>query len=93
MRIVNPSFGLAPAGAEQIEVRPVDWRRDPIALFTNSKPNAQELLEGVRTRLGGVRPLDGIEFVHKDSASQPAPAAVIERISQNYRVALLALAD
>ena len=93
MRIVNPAFGTAPAGSEQITVRPVDWNRDAIALFSNSKPNAQALLEGIREKLGAIRTVDHIDHVYKDSASQPAPAAMIDQVSRNYRVALLALAD
>src|SRR3546814_9853526 len=93
MRIVNPAFGVAPAGSEQISVRPVNWREDPIALFSNSKPNARELLEGIREKLGAIRTVDDIDHVYKDSASQPAPAGMIDKVSQHYRVALLALAD
>lgn len=93
MRIVNPSFGLTPAGAEQVTTRPVDWLTDPIVMFTNSKPNARELLAGVRDRLGAFRPIDNIEFDGKNSASQGAPAALIEQVAQKYRIAVLALAD
>ena len=93
MRIVNPAFGLAEAEAEKITAGPVDWRRDPIVLFSNSKPNARELLAGIREKLGDVRAVDDIDFVYKDSASQPAPAGIIDKVSQSYRVALLALAD
>ena len=93
MRIVNPSFGLTPAGAEQVTTRPVDWLADPIVMFTNSKPNARELLEGIRQQLAAIRPIDNIEFMGKNSASQPAPGGMIEQVSQKYRVALLALAD
>jgi len=93
MRIVNPAFGLAQAGSEQVSTRPVDWRQDAIVLFSNSKPNARELLSGIREKLGDIRNVDDIDFVYKDSASQPAPAGIIDKVSQNYRVALLALAD
>jgi hypothetical protein len=93
MQIVNPSFGRAAAGGERLAGEPVDWRKDAIALFSNSKPNARELLEGVRESLGRFRPTDNIEYVYKDSASQPAPADVIEHVAGNYRAALLAIAD
>ena len=58
MRIVNPSFGIAPAGAEQATEGKVDWRNDPIVLFGNSKPNARELLEGVKAKLASIRRVD-----------------------------------
>lgn len=93
MRIVNPSFGLAPVSSEKVKTGVVDWRRDCIALFSNSKPNSKELLEGLRDKLGQLRPVDGIDYFHKDTASRPAPDAMIENIAQKYRAALLALGD
>lgn len=93
MRIVNPSFGLEPAGTEQLTTTPVDWLKDPIVMFTNAKPNAHELLAGVRDKLGAVRPIDNIEFGGKNSASQGAPAAVLDQVAAKYRIAILALAD
>ena len=93
MRIVNPSFGVAPPGAEQTIIGKVDWNEDPIVLFANNKPNARELLEGVRAKLGGVRRIDNVDYIHKNSASQPAPPAMIEAVAQKYRAALLALGD
>lgn len=93
MRIVNPSFGISAAGGEAVATRPVDWRSDAIVMFTNSKPNAKELLEGIRDRLRDIRPVDNIDFVHKNSASQPAPTALIEQVAGKYKAALLAIAD
>jgi hypothetical protein len=93
MRIVNPSFGLIPAGAEQTVAAKVDWRQDPIVLFSNNKPNARELLEGVRAKLGALRRTDNVDYIHKNSASQPAPPSMIEAVAQRYRAALLALGD
>jgi len=93
MRIVNPSFGLVPAGAEQTVVDAVNWREDPIVLFSNSKPNAKELLEGVRDKLGAIRRIDNVDLIHKSSASQPAPPEMIEAAARKYRIALLALGD
>ena len=93
MRIVNPSFGLTAGGGEQVTAGEVDWLKDPIALFSNSKPNARLLLEGVRDNLGAFRTTDNIEYVQKDSVSQPAPPDVIEHVAKNYRAAILAIAD
>ncbi|MBN9538192.1 MAG: hypothetical protein IKE60_24370 [Reyranella sp.] len=93
MRIVNPSFGLAAAGGEKIALKPVNWASDAIALVSNSKPNARELLAGIRDKLGAFRTVDNIEFLAKDSASQPAPKDLIEAIAGKYRGALLAIAD
>lgn len=93
MKIINPSFGQALASAEKVRAGPVDWRTDPIILFSNSKPNAKELLEGLRDKLGAIRPTAGIDFIYKDTASQAAPAGMVDEVSRKYRAALLALGD
>ena len=93
MLIVNPAFGRGTGGGEQRARNAIDWRNDPIALFSNSKPNARELLEGVRANLAAFRRTDNIDYVSKDSVSQPAPAAILEHVANNYRAALMAIAD
>jgi nucleotide-binding universal stress UspA family protein len=93
MRIVNPTFGLSAAGGEKIALKPVNWKTDAIALISNSKPNARELLEGVRARLGAHRQIDNIKFHAKNSASQPAPKELLQEVAKNYKAALLALGD
>ena len=93
MRIVNPSFGLSATTGEKIALRPVNWATDAIALVSNSKPNARELLAGIREKLGATRKIDNIDFLSKNSASQPAPKDVIQEIAAKYRGALLAIAD
>ncbi|MGE0222534.1 MAG: hypothetical protein AB7F35_16540 [Acetobacteraceae bacterium] len=93
MRIVNPTFGIAPQGEGTATAAPVDWINDPIILFSNNKPNARELLEGVRNRLGAIRRADNIDYISKPSASQPASPDVINDVARKYRIALLALGD
>jgi hypothetical protein len=93
MRIVNPTFGLSAASGAKVALKPVNWKTDPIALVSNSKPNARELLAGIRDKLGAYRNIDNIEFHAKNSASQPAPKDLIEKVAANYRGALLAIAD
>lgn len=93
MRIVNPSFGLSATTGEKIALKPVNWATDAIALVSNSKPNARELLAGIREKLGATRKIDNIDFLSKNSASQPAPKDVIQEIAAKYRGALLAIAD
>ena len=46
-----------------------------------------------REKLGATRKIDNIDFLSKNSASQPAPKDVIEEIAAKYRGALLAIAD
>jgi hypothetical protein len=96
MRIVNPSFGLpeeVEPSSEPVARVATDWSRDPIAIVSNSKPNARELLEGVRAHMGAYRSTGNIDYLFKDSAAQPAPAELIAQIAQNYKGAILALAD
>jgi len=93
MRIVNPTFGLSATSAEKVALKPVNWKTDAIALVSNSKPNARELLAGVRRKLGAFRNVDNIDFLSKNSASQPAPKDLLEQVAANYRGALLAIAD
>ena len=93
MRIVNPAFGLAQGSSETLSSGQVDWKTDPIALFSNSKPNAKELLEGLKAKLATVRKVDNVEMIYKDSASRPAPAEMIQQAGHKYRAALLALGD
>ena len=93
MRIVNPTFGVSAAGGEKVTLKPVNWKTDAIALISNSKPNARELLEGVRAKLGAHRQVDNIKFMAKNSASQPAPKELILNVAKNYRAAIVALGD
>jgi len=93
MRIVNPSFGREAPGSDQAAAHTVDWQQDPIILFSNSKPNAKELLEGVRDQMGAYRATDNIDYAQKDSPAQPAPSAMVDELATKYRAALLAIAD
>ncbi|MEM7406854.1 MAG: hypothetical protein AAF458_16265 [Pseudomonadota bacterium] len=93
MLIINPTFGHGTGGGEQRAIDSVDWNTVPIALFTNAKPNARELLTGVREHLATFRDVSNVQFEGKDSASQPAPDAVIEHVANNYGAAILAIAD
>jgi hypothetical protein len=93
MLIFNPSFGRGSDGGEQRAIDSVDWNTVPIALITNAKPNARELLEGVRAQLATFRNVDNVTFESKDSASQPAPDDLYAHVAANYGAALLAIAD
>lgn len=96
MRIVNPSFGLPEAddnASDAAVAGAVDWGKDPIAIISNSKPNARELLEGVKEKLGAVRAIDNIDYLFKNSAAQPAPPELIDQVAAKYKGAILALAD
>lgn len=93
MRIYNPSFGLSATSKEKVTLKPVNWNTDAIALISNSKPNARELLMGVRDKLSAHRQVENIKFLAKNSASQPAPKDLLQEVATNYKGALLALGD
>jgi hypothetical protein len=93
MRIVNPTFGQSATSGEKAALKPINWKTDAIALVSNSKPNARELLMGVRDKLGAHRQIENIKFLAKNSASQPAPKELLQEIATNYKGALLALGD
>jgi hypothetical protein len=93
MRIYNPSFGLSATSVGKVTLKPVNWATDAIALVSNSKPNARELLEGIRAKLGAHRQIDNIKFHAKNSASQPAPKELLQEVALNYKAAILALGD
>ena len=80
MRIVNPSFGEEAPSNEQVAANSVDWSKDPIILFSNSKPNAKELLEGMRSKMSAYRNTDNIDGMYDELAGK-------------YRAAILAIAD
>lgn len=96
MRIVNPAFGQQLQSDRLKGHDPqaaTDWAKDPIAIISNSKPNAQELLQGVKQMMGAFRPVENIDYLFKDSAAQPAPPELIDRVAKNYKGAIVALAD
>ena len=96
MRIINPSFGLEQGDENRskvVEKDPTDWSRDAIAIISNSKPNARELLEGVRDRMGAYRSTDNIDYYFKDSAAKPAPPELYDEVARKHKAAILALAD
>ena len=66
MRIVNPTFGLSAAAGEIVALKPINWATDAIALMSNSKPNARELLEGIRAKLGAFRNVDNISLSRQE---------------------------
>ena len=96
MRIVNPSFGIEEGSENRsngVEKGSTDWSRDAIAIISNSKPNARELLEGVRDKMGVYRSTDNIDYFFKTTSSKPAPEELYNEIAGKYKGAIVALAD
>ena len=96
MRIVNPTFGLEECDDNQslvIEKGLIDWKTDAVAIISNSKPNARELLEGVKEQMGVYRSTENIDYFFKDSAAKPAPEGLYDEVATKYKGAIVALAD
>ena len=61
-----------------------------VCLLSNAKPNASELLLGLARDVPG---LHGAPLFAKQSASLPAPDALLDRIADDFDTALVAIAD
>ena len=94
MRIVNPNFGVAPEeSVPAIGQLPVNWLKDPIIFFSNSKPNAKELMDGLRAKFSTIRDIANVDYIEKPSAGVPATMEMIESVASKYRIAILGSAD
>ncbi|SDM40843.1 thioredoxin reductase (NADPH) [Geodermatophilus siccatus] len=94
LRVVDPTYGVLPeddAGPVEATGSTATWR--DVALFTNSKPNATELLRGLGARLQAHWELPELGFAAKDSASVPADPDQIDWLSQRFKMVLVAVGD
>jgi thioredoxin reductase (NADPH) len=94
LRIVDPTYGVLPeddAGPLEATGSSATWT--DVALFTNSKPNATELLRGLGARLQAHWQLPELGFAAKDSASVPADPDQIDWLSQRFKMVLVAVGD
>ncbi|MDP5183580.1 NAD(P)/FAD-dependent oxidoreductase [Blastococcus sp. BMG 814] len=93
LRIVDPTFGVPADEAEGAVAvgGGADWTE--VALFSNSKPNATELLRGVGGRLQEHWALPELGFASKPNASAAADKDVIDWLSQRYKMVLVAVGD
>nr|WP_100498228.1 NAD(P)/FAD-dependent oxidoreductase [Geodermatophilus chilensis] len=94
LRIVDPTYGVLPeddAGPVDTAASTATWT--DVALFTNSKPNATELLRGLGARLQAHWGLPELGFAAKESASMPAEEDQIDWLSQRFKMVLVAVAD
>jgi thioredoxin reductase (NADPH) len=93
LRIVDPTFGVQPADTDgpPLSGGTADWTE--VALFSNSKPNATELLRGVGERLRAHWDLPELGFASKPNASAAADKDTIDWLSQRYKMVLVAVGD
>lgn len=93
MEIFDPTYAATDASSGASPLRPINFARDSIVMFSNSKPNAPELLDGIRSKLHSQYERSDIDFVKKDTASLPAPKPLIEQVASQYQIAIHALGD
>ena len=94
LRIVDPTYGLPPeddAGPLEAAGGTATWT--DVALFTNSKPNATELLRGLGERLQAHWELPELGFAAKENASVAAEKDTIDWLSQRFKMVLVAVGD
>jgi thioredoxin reductase (NADPH) len=93
LRIVDPTFGVLPDdAAAEVQARgTADWTE--VAIFSNSKPNATELLRGVGERLQAHWDLAELGFASKPSASEAADKDTIDWLAQRFKMVLVAVGD
>ncbi|MBO0851280.1 MAG: hypothetical protein J2P20_17595 [Pseudonocardia sp.] len=92
MRIVDPTYGIA----AREDVTPVARDGVPteaLCLFSNSKPGANDLLNGIGRRLTAERGMEGIGFASKPNAAAAADTVTIDRLAERYRMAVVAIGD
>lgn len=101
MRLFNPSFGNPIGDPTQkmaatpavVHATKFDWARDPAVLFSNSKPGARQLLEGIAATLVEHFGRPNLDFRFKGNAGIPAEPSQIEEMGRQYRGAIVALGD
>jgi thioredoxin reductase (NADPH) len=97
MRIINPTFGTRKVEAEteasKAAKKPIDWRKDKVVLFSNSKPNAKEVLEGLNAKIDAVFKCGKFDFTSKGNAAVGATKAQLDEVASKYRGAILASGD
>lgn len=92
MRIVDPTYGT-PADEEAAAVAGDTAPAGTLCLFSNSKPGATDLLQGVADRLCTERGVADIGVASKPNAASGASADVLDHLAVRYRMAIVAIGD
>jgi hypothetical protein len=92
MRIVDPTYGVA-ADEEAAAVAAEPAPAGTLCLFSNSKPGATDLLQGVADRLVAERGFGDVGFASKPNAASGAQTDVLDHLAAQYRMAVVAIGD
>jgi thioredoxin reductase (NADPH) len=90
MLIVDPTQGREPLDSGTGNTADSPRLTGRVWLFSNSKPNATELLRGVAA---GVPALHGAPLLAKRYSSLPAPGELLDQIVDGCDAVLAAIAD
>jgi len=95
MRIVDPTYGTAPRAVTEPAPGPraIAPATTGLCGFSNSKPGAHDLIEGVLSRLRDRHPIGGTGFASKPNASVAARSEVLDHVAEQYRMAVVAIGD
>jgi thioredoxin reductase (NADPH) len=91
MRIVDPTHGLAPGTTA--DSGPASTAAGLLCALSNSKPGATVLLETVGQRLAAEHGLAPMHLASKPSAAAGADPALLDHLSEQYRLAVVAIGD
>jgi hypothetical protein len=93
VQIVNPCFGVGEVVEAAVTPPPATASgAGHVALLSNAKPNADELLTGIATRLGEQLGVEWRLFAKPDPA-HPAPPAMLQEVAAHSSLALVAIGD
>jgi thioredoxin reductase (NADPH) len=92
MRVVDPTFGHGGLTPIELPEGSQSGPRTGIALLSNAKPNASELLTGIGAYLAGVLGREPV-LVAKDNPSRGADDQVLNGIARDAEYALVAIGD
>ena len=93
MRIVNPTFGRPERVDDALAHFSVTAGTEMICVFSNSKPNATDLLKGMAQRIEKAAGDPEIGFVSKPNAAVAGEGETFDWLAERYQMAVLATGD
>lgn len=93
MKIVNPGFRRITEKEFVAAGHASPSPRQSVCMFSNSKPNATALLNGIRQALVRDGSAEEIGQVNKLRASVGASKDELDQVSRHYGMAVVAIAD
>jgi thioredoxin reductase (NADPH) len=93
MRIVNPTFGRPELVDDSLAHFRVTPGTETICVFSNSKPNATDLLKGMAQRIEEAAEVPEIGFISKPNAAVAGEEETFDWLAERYQMAVLATGD